>query len=441
MTETTTSARIRTLLLSSLLALGCSDPGSGPADSGPAEGGETQTRQSGVSAPPASTSSESAAEAVATQTQAAGAQAVAEEPNAQQRKQRAQRMFGELIGPLTKASEAYSRNDELEESSWFGEDQKDNQKRIDQLLDEAVRVLESSEITTTRDELRRLEAEIVDLEARILSDREARLSAPRESELGSIKKTYKTSKEDYEKRIAESEAAIAARRESIAGLERRFVDELRAVGVEISLESARSLLSSVAGDDFIEMCAVFENVRGVTIQLQELTEQSGESLEAAKRYYGSYLVLIRLMDRLQKDFVRRVHDEMIPRLEQYGKEAERLIQQAQKNIAHGGNAAIGEQNIASNQLTIRATGIYIQYLREQSRDVARKNEHVQVDLEDAKNTYETVLLSSQVANLLKQGSKNFAALLELAVPELRGFENAELRAEFQRLTQRLTRID
>ncbi|MFT4539408.1 MAG: hypothetical protein ACI835_001855 [Planctomycetota bacterium] len=364
-----------------------------------------------------------------------------QEELAVRRKQRIEKMFGELIDPLTEASEAYQRHDALDESNWFSEDQGDNQEHIDDLLDQAIKVLGVSDISTTRDELRLLESEIGELEAKILEHREARLAAPLEDDLSKLEKTYKTSKEDFGERIEDAEDGIRARKDEIANLERRFVTELRAIGVDISLESARSLLSSVAGDDFIEMCVVFENVRGVTVQLQELTEQSGESLDAAKRYYGSYVVLIKLMDRLQHDFIRRVKDDMIPRLEQYGQEADELIEKARDNMAEGGNRTIGEQNIASNQLTIQATGIYIQYLQIQAEDVRHKNQRVRIDLKDAVNTYDTVLLSSQVAELLKEGSRNFSALLELQVPELRGFDNAELRAEFQRLTSRMTRID
>lgn len=358
----------------------------------------------------------------------------------ERRTRRVEKMFGKLIDPLTRASEAYERHDELEESSWFDEDQADNQQKIDELLDEALRLLEVSELTDARAEMRRLQGDIDRLERRILEDREARLSAPLEAELNKLERTYTTSREDLDQQIAEAEVSVEELRGDIGELEQQVVLELRAIGVDISLDSARSLLSSVAGDDFVEMCVVFDNVRGVTLQLQQLTEESGESLEAARRYYGSYVVLIRIMDRLQREFVSTVREEMIPRLRQYREEARGLIAQAQRNMRQGGNKAIGEQNIASNQLTIEATGFYVDYLNDQAAAVEARNRRLQPDLRDAVNTYDTVLLSSQVAELLQQGSRNFAALLELEVPELRGFENAELRAEFERLTRRMTNL-
>ena len=42
---------------------------------------------------------------------------------------------------------------------------------------------------------------------------------------------------------------------------------------------------------------------------------------------------------------------------------------------------------------------------------------------------------------MKEGQRNFAALLRLELPALRGFENAELKAEFERLTREMTGVN
>lgn len=357
------------------------------------------------------------------------------------RKERAKKLFGEVMPPLTEAKEAYDRHDELDESSWFGEDQESNQEKIDELLDEAIVVLGISGIATTRQELRTLQEEIEALEQQRIEDREARIGAPSEAELNRLEQTYKTSREEYDERIDEATAGIGDRRHRIAELEMEFVEELQGIGLDIDLEGARALLATVNGDDFIEMCVVFDNVRGITEQLEELTNASGESLDAAKRYYGSYVVLIKLMDRIQKDFVRRTRDEMLPKLAEYEEKAREIIRDAERNLAEGGNPAIAEQNIRSNELTIEATRFYAEYLRQQANEIEARNEALQVTLRDAENTYDTVSLSSQVAAIMKEGQRNFAALLRLELPALRGFENAELKAEFERLTRELNGVN
>ena len=166
-------------------------------------------------------------------------------------------------------------------------------------------------------------------------------------------------------------------------------------------------------------------------------EESGESLEAAKRYYGSYLMLLEMMDRLQTKFVADIEDERLPELGRLGERAQELIAEARHNARTGGDPAIAAQNEKSNRLTLQASELYAAYLREQADAIRAANRKLQLDLRDAGNTYDTVVLSSQVSELLKDGERSFSALLALRIPELRGFENAELRQEFERLTNRL----
>jgi hypothetical protein len=354
-----------------------------------------------------------------------------------QRKQRAGKLFGKVIAPLTDASEAYLKHDDLEESTWFGTDKNDNQNTINGLLNDAIEALGVSEIATTRQELRSLEEHIVKLQKTQMSDREARLSAPLEADLNRVQKTITTSQEDYDESIAAADKEMGEHKTRILQLHLDFVRQMRAIGVELDLDGARGLLSTVTGDDFVQMCVVFDNVRGMTGQLQELTEQSGESLDAAKRYYGSYVVLIRIMDHVQKDLIRRAREEMAPKLGELAMKARAIALEAEANIAHGGNKTIGEQNIRSNELTVRATQLYAEYLLNQADEIEARNELLQISLKDAQNTYDTVALSSEVAKLLQDGSRNFAALLKLDLPPLRGFENAELRAEFERLSEQM----
>ena len=148
-----------------------------------------------------------------------------------------------------------------------------------------------------------------------------------------------------------------------------------------------------------------------------------------------------MMDRIQKDFVRRTREEMMPKLTKYSDKAREIIRDAERNLKNGGNPDIARQNIKSNELTIQATELYTQYLREQANEIEARNKALQVTLKDAENTYDTVSLSSQVAEIMKEGQRNFAALLRLELPALRGFENAELKAEFERLTREMTGVN
>jgi hypothetical protein len=342
-----------------------------------------------------------------------------------------------IFEPLEAASERYAKHEDLEESRLFGEDQESNLSDIDRLLDEAIDTLGLSALDGTRARLREIRTSSAQKEEQLARDREARLSAPYESELSAVEKPLTTTREDYDTRIERLEEDIAELERERAGLEDRFVDELASIGLSVSRDTARGLLSTVSGEDFVEMCVVFHNVRLVTVRLQQLTEEAGESLDVAKRYYGSYVVLVRILDHVQKDFVERVRTEQVPRLDAFAERAQANIETARENASNGGDPRIAEQNIRSNELTREACKAYARYLLEQAAAVEAQNEALQPRLRDALNTFETVQLSSQVAETIRDARRNFSALLELDVPELRGFENVELQREFERLTDQL----
>jgi polyhydroxyalkanoate synthesis regulator phasin len=347
------------------------------------------------------------------------------------------RILKRIFEPLEAASERYAKHDDLEESRLFGEDQESNLSDIDRLLDEAIDTLGLSAVDGTRARLREIRTATASKEQQLARDREARLSAPKDSELSAIEKPLTTTRENYDERIERLEEDLADLERERADLEERFVDELASIGLSVSRDTARGLLSTVSGEDFVEMCVVFHNVRLVTVRLQQLTEEAGESLDVAKRYYGSYVVLVRILDHVQKDFVERVRTDQVPRLDAFAQKAEANIETARDNAANGGDPRIAEQNIRSNELTREACKAYARYLLEQAAAVEAQNEALQPRLRDALNTFETVQLSSQVAETIRDARRNFAALLELDVPELRGFENVELQREFERLTDQL----
>ena len=72
-----------------------------------------------------------------------------------------------------------------------------------------------------------------------------------------------------------------------------------------------------------------------------------------------------------------------------------------------------------------------------SEGVERGNQEVEKDLRLAANTWRTVDLSLETADLIRRGSEAFGALMTLELPPLRGFEGTELRERFQSLERRM----
>jgi len=149
-------------------------------------------------------------------------------------------------------------------------------------------------------------------------------------------------------------------------------------------------------------------------------------------------VMIHVMDRIQKTFVRDINEKHIPKLTEFASQADQNIEHARALIKiDGGDPQLLDANIASNELTRETANLYIEYLQRNADLIAAENKRAQKNLATAINTYDTVKLSSDVAALMNTGRRDFETLMKLQVPALREFSNEAIRKEFQRMTSEL----
>lgn len=361
----------------------------------------------------------------------------------QKEEDRIGRLFEKIVPTLDEARKLVDRHDQLPKRRFlllrpFGDDQESNEAETTQLLDEAIEMLDSSPLRDLWKELHATRKLIRKGHHKLAEYRQRRVSAPREKETGLFDRAFISTKEDYDKMIAAEEGEIEASEEIVDGLKDGIVKLLKELHLDIDREGLESLLSSVSGDDFVSMIALFDNIRQLTGQLQDLTEQSGEALDIAKRYYGMHVVLVKIMDRMQHQFITEIDQEHIPRLQGYTKEAGGNIRQALELIRkEGGDESILRSNIESNELTMRAAKLYTEYLLQNADLIRAENKQIKKNLSTALNTYKTVKLSSDVSRLMKTGRQNFEALMKLQIPPLREFRNEMLRKEYQRMTTEL----
>ena len=361
----------------------------------------------------------------------------------QKEEDRIGRLFEKIVPTLDEARKLVDRHDQLPKRRFlllrpFGDDQESNEAETTQLLDEAIEMLDSSPLRDLWKELHATRKLIRKGHHKLAEYRQRRVSAPREKETGLFDRAFVSTKEDYDKMIAAEEGEIEASEEIIDGLKDGIVKLLKELHLDIDRDGLESLLSSVSGDDFVSMIALFDNIRQLTGQLQDLTEQSGEALDIAKRYYGMHVVQVKIMDRMQIRFITEIDQEHIPRLQGYTKEAGGNIRQALELIRkEGGDESILRSNIESNELTMRAAKLYTEYLLQNADLIRAENKQIKKNLSTALNTYKTVKLSSDVSRLMKTGRQNFEALMKLQIPPLREFRNEMLRKEYQRMTTEL----
>lgn len=352
---------------------------------------------------------------------------------------------GKAFQLLGRAAGYFDEIATLPQNHWLRRDQDRANRDIDDLIDDALKVMDVPAIVEMRKNYRQLEERIAAEQNRIADLRERRMFAPdtdastlsRFTPGESLRTMTASTRGDYDRLIEARQNNIKAYQEELDGLQRAMSESLQAIGLKLAPDQLELWLSSAIGDDVVSMGVVFRSIRTITLRLEELTRESGENLAIASRYYGMVVMLHRLVVSMQKDFIAKVDEEILPHLQAYRDEADEVIAESRELIRSGGQHAGLESNIAANELTQRAIDLYLRIVNSQREKVAQALEISQREEQVAINTYRTVRLSSNVADLIREGLGTFETLSDLQVPEMAEFQNEEIRQEFRLLTERL----
>jgi hypothetical protein len=208
------------------------------------------------------------------------------------------------------------------------------QRDLEKILDKLLDVLGLCAATKYRNRIRCLQASNVSSRARIGMFRRQLLSAPTEKSLNALEGIWTQSSEGLQEQIDRDTDAIASREQQIESSKLQFREHLSELGVEVSAQTSDSFLLPIE-DDIVMMAAVISNIKQLTIELERLVDQRREDLSDAMRYYGVYVLLVLALDRLEKQFVRKVDEEFLPRLKGLISEASRITADARDQISKG----------------------------------------------------------------------------------------------------------
>jgi hypothetical protein len=351
----------------------------------------------------------------------------------------------EVLGALEDALVVHDEIPTLEESTFIGRDQEDATADLDELIEDAMALLESEAINNLRTQYRELEERLEEQEQKLTEYRSERVLAVEDGRSlqtrlvpgDTLKSFVAVTKADYDMLIEATENNIEAYEEEKALTMTQMSQALNAIGVELDADQLEAMMSSVVGDDIVSMSVVFNAIKDMTTQLAELTQSSGEDLEHAKKYYGMVVVLHRIMAHMQESFVADVDEKYLPKLTQYRDNARSNIEESRDLMGEGGNEKTLKNNIQSNKLTIEVIDLYADMLERQRDKVAAAHEVTVREMKVANNTYNTVSLSSSVVSMIREGANTFDQLISLQMPDIREFQNEEVREEFRNLTERL----
>ena len=341
------------------------------------------------------------------------------------------RVWESVVPKLDETLLLEERQGELPEKTWIGTDQRSNRAAINALLDEAVQILSISPIQDYRERIRALQSEIERARAEIADARQKRVAAPSES---TIKKTVA----DYDRMIETRERDIDRLNQDLAAVRRTFATELGQMGLDLGEDQVEFLLSTVVGDNMVDLGVLFDNVKAITAQLEELVAQSGEDLQGAKRYYGLYVILLQALSRMHLQIEEAIGEQYVPQIDGIIARAQELSGETRRLQREApARRDLLAANLAAQQMTIEAATIYRRYLKDQATQVRQARNELEKDIAAAWNTYETVRVSGELVSLVRSSQQLLEGLMNRQVPALRPFENLEMQREFQKLTEQL----
>lgn len=355
---------------------------------------------------------------------------------------RSQRLFGSIRDILEDAAEAREGARGQEGVGTFMKRQlgMDAKSRAERLLADAFSVVSDAPISQIQEEIARRRETISDLRDTVSRLREDRISAPEEGGITSSIGLSST-RADIDADIAEALARIDGNETSIREAKDRFRAKMAEAGAEISPEEADLLIDSVTGSDIVKIASAYSAARGVSRQLMELMDASGEDLARAKRYYAMHTALLALLVHAQGTFIDKVNGEYLPKLDaitgdimETRRETERLLKENNTQMQH--DALVG--NLESQGIALEAAGFYRQHLQNQRAEIVEARKKAIKELRIADNTLRTVDASFQLRSMMESATLSFEALQNMESPGIeRIFRNEQLRREFQELSEKL----
>ena len=346
--------------------------------------------------------------------------------------ERFRQMWSQLFSEMQDGVQLVDKIKQAPQSRFFGEDKQSLQEDLDKILDKMV-VLEDENINDYRHKIAEIDDYIATSKANIARYREQRITAPRSH-------MVKTTKEAYDKKIAQEQENIKLYRQESQRIKIYLRERLQDMGIKLSQEQVEVLLSRVDGDDIIQMSVVFDVLKKITQRLMQLTRESGEDIQQARKYYGMHVVLLEMVNYMQDKYIEQVDKIYIPRIDTIINKtlATRNTAQARLKEETGpGRRTIYQKNIQAQTLTLKAARLYKNNLEEQKAKVRKAQQVIKKDLQLAQNTYDTVELSADFLSVLKTSQASFDVLMNLQVPEIVPFENLQMKNKFQELSETL----
>lgn len=313
-------------------------------------------------------------------------------------------------------------------SWWFWETDKDDQREKIRSVQLRIReLLLSSDAKSILKKVDRFDEEI----------------AERRNQVAELTEERQFNPEDAEK----LDGKIRKAKDALAELETGRANAVEGVRAEFQSLGLKCGGSADVLMRLVDRCDIVDNVivaKGVCEIVDKLRAVMGEGdLTAARRYYGVYLTLVDVQALCYEQYLEKCNGEdgWRKRLETREAAVRELAETAKASMSDSryseANRDQFRRNLASNNLTLQCMATYRKVLDSHESVIRRKLEKVRLVRNLAANTYGTVANLSDLMQEMKASQDDFAALLELELPELEEFSDAAAQEQLQNITRML----
>jgi len=273
---------------------------------------------------------------------------------------------------------------------------------------------------------------------------QARISKLEDEKVSLNEKKYSVTGEDeqnLDNKIADIDAKIAKSYEYIKLLEEDLQSKMKDLGIKLNKDQIKVMTTRVDGDDLAKSIAIFDVTKQISNTLGQLVKDNSFSSNTTIKYYGVYLILSEILGFAQREYITKIDEEYLTKLESYKKSGYQSIQYANEQMRQAtmeSSKNIFKKNIETEEFTITVIDTYKGILLDQKAQLDNALVTTDEQIAVAYSTYKTASNSSALMSLMVDTQSTFDQILEMQMPQIIPFEDIELENEFKSLSDKLS---
>ena len=301
--------------------------------------------------------------------------------------------------------------------------------QIDKVLEDIESIVFDGEIIGYSEKIRQLQERISNLEVQKVNLNEKKYSVTGEEE------------KNLENEIIDIDIKISKSYKYIKLLEEDLQLKMKDLGIRLSIDQIRVMTTRVDGDDLAKSIAIFDVTKQISNTLGQLVKDNSFSSNTTTKYYGVYLILSEILGFAQREYITKIDDEYLKKLESYKESGYRSIEYANVQMNQAtmeSSKKIFKNNIEAEKLTIEVIDQYKDILLKQKAQLENALITTDEQIAVAYSTYKTASNSSALMSLMIDTQSTFDQILKMQMPKIVPFKNIEIQNEFKNLSDRLS---